>query len=61
MPLQSLLARDDLTRKERVIARVLGADYPAAGLTTVAALAERAKGELSRSATSRISAAWKAA
>lgn len=43
MPLQSILARDDLTRKERVIARVLGADYPAAGLTTVAALAERAE------------------
>lgn len=43
MPLQTFLARDDLTRKERVIARVLGADYPAAGLTTVAALAERAE------------------
>lgn len=43
MPLQSILARDDLTRKERVIARVLGADYPAAGLTTVAVLAERAE------------------
>lgn len=42
MPLKSLLARDDLTRKERVIARILGADYPAAGLATVATLAERA-------------------
>lgn len=46
MSLQSLLARDDLTRKERVIARVLSADYPAAGLATVAALAERAEASI---------------
>jgi DNA-binding MurR/RpiR family transcriptional regulator len=44
MPLQHIFTATDLalTRKEQVIARVLSADYPAAGLSTVAALAQRA-------------------
>jgi DNA-binding MurR/RpiR family transcriptional regulator len=44
MLLQQLLARPDLalTRKEQVLARLLGANYPSAALSSVTALAERA-------------------